>query len=86
QDPAPIIIENSASLSCATSSLSASQIVNQGTAGVFVASVNGKYYHLPQCPSAKNISEKNKIWFQTKAEAESRGFKPASNCPGLQNY
>ncbi len=91
-DNAPIIVEDSKygstslTTGCATSSLSTSQIVNQNAAGIFVASVNGKYYHLPQCPGAKNISEKNKIWFQTKAEAESRGFKPASNCPDLQNY
>ncbi len=89
QNPASIIIEDSkygsASLTtgCATSSLSTSQVVNQG---IFVASINGKYYHFPQCPGARNISEKNKIWFQTKAEAEGRGFKPASNCPDLQNY
>lgn len=73
----PVVIEDS---DCATSSAASA---SNNLAGVFVASQKGSYYHLPQCPSARNISEANKIWFQTKAEAEAMGYKPASNCPGL---
>jgi len=51
--------------------------------GRYVASKSGAYYHLPWCAGALRIKDANKIWFQTKAEAESRGLKPAANCPGL---
>ena len=51
--------------------------------GQFVASKSGTAYHLPWCPGAQKIKEENKIWFQSKEEAESRGYKPAGNCAGL---
>ena len=53
------------------------------TKGKFVASKAGKYYHFPWCPGALRIKESNKVWFRTKEAAEGRGYKPASNCPGL---
>ena len=52
-------------------------------AGRFVGSKSGSAYHYPWCPGALKIKEENKIWFQTKEEAEARGYKPAGNCPGL---
>ena len=51
--------------------------------GKYVASKSGSSYHLPWCPGAKQIKASNKIWFQTKEEAETKGYKPAGNCPGL---
>ncbi|KKS37866.1 MAG: hypothetical protein A3G49_02005 [Candidatus Sungbacteria bacterium RIFCSPLOWO2_12_FULL_41_11] len=51
--------------------------------GKYVASKNSTFYHYPWCPGAQKIKEENKIWFQTKEEAESRGYKPAGNCDGL---
>jgi len=51
--------------------------------GKYVASKSGAYYHFPWCAGALRIKEANKIWFQTKQEAEGRGLKPAANCPGL---
>lgn len=51
--------------------------------GKYVASKSGSAYHLPSCAGAQKIKEENKIWFQTKEEAESRGYKPAANCDGL---
>lgn len=53
------------------------------TQGKYVASKSGKVYHYPWCPGAARIKEENKIWFQTKQEAEGRGLRPAGNCPGL---
>jgi hypothetical protein len=46
----------------------------------FVASKNGKRYYLPWCYSG---SEKNKIKFKTKEEAEKAGYTPSKNCEGL---
>lgn len=67
---------NTKSLDKAVSQVSAVQ-------GKYVASKSGTSYHLPWCPSATKIKEENKIWFNSKEEAEKLGYKPAVNCPGL---
>ena len=46
--------------------------------GKFVASKNSKTYHVPDCGSAKRIKEENKVWFQSKKEAEGSGRTPHS--------
>ncbi len=51
--------------------------------GVYVASKSGTRYYLPTCSGVSRIKEENKIWFQTKEQAEARGLLPAANCPGL---
>ena len=51
--------------------------------GKYVASKSGTAYHFPWCPGALRIKEENKVWFDTKEEAEKRGYKPAGNCQGL---
>jgi hypothetical protein len=51
--------------------------------GKVVGSKNSDKYHLPECPGAKQISEQNKIWFDSIESAEKAGYKPAGNCPGL---
>lgn len=51
--------------------------------GKYVGSISGSAYHLPWCSGALRIKESNKIWFQTKEEAEQKGYKPAGNCSGL---
>jgi hypothetical protein len=54
------------------------------TEKAFVASKTGKKYHLTTCPGAKQIAEKNKIWFSSAVEAQKLGYSPATNCPGLK--
>ncbi|MCK5285961.1 MAG: hypothetical protein KAJ58_01915 [Candidatus Pacebacteria bacterium] len=51
--------------------------------GKYVASRSSKLYHAPWCSGAQRIKEENKIWFQTKEEAEASGRSPASNCKGI---
>ena len=63
-----------------TSTLAA---VAQGYDSGYVASKNGTKYYLPECASAKRISEQNRIWFKTKEEAETAGYGPAANCPEM---
>lgn len=53
------------------------------SSGTYVASKSGSYYYLPSCSGSKRIKNENKVWFDTKAEAETKGLKPAKNCPGL---
>ncbi|MGC8880748.1 MAG: hypothetical protein ACP5OX_00485 [Minisyncoccia bacterium] len=55
-------------------------LVNQKGESGYVASLKGKYYYPIDCPLAKILSEKNKIYFQTKEEAESRGYIYNSRC------
>ncbi len=52
--------------------------------GQVVASKNGTKYHYPWCAGAKQISDKNKITFNTIKEAREAGYTPASNCKGLK--
>lgn len=51
--------------------------------GSVVVSKNGKAYHAPWCPGAKQISDKNKVWYESPELAESAGYRPAGNCKGL---
>lgn len=51
--------------------------------GKYVASKNGKKYYLPTCSGAKSILAANKIWFQTKEEAEKRGYSASATCKAL---
>ncbi|MFQ5541025.1 MAG: hypothetical protein ACE5F4_02165 [Candidatus Paceibacteria bacterium] len=52
--------------------------------GAYVASKSGTKYHFPWCSGAQRILNKNRIWFQTRADAEAAGFEPAANCKGLE--
>lgn len=49
----------------------------------YVASKSGTKYHLPWCPGAKQMKEENKIFFDSKEEAEAAGYTPATNCKGI---
>lgn len=57
--------------------------VQAGAMGMFVGSRTGKKYHLPTCPGALRIHDNNKIWFQSREDAVSKGYTPAGNCKGL---
>lgn len=52
--------------------------------GKIVASKNGTKYYFPWCSGASRIADTNKIWFNSEAEARSRGLQPAANCKGLR--
>lgn len=52
--------------------------------GTIVASKNGTKYHLSSCAGAKQISEKNKITFNSIEAARAAGYTPAANCKGLK--
>ena len=48
--------------------------------GSFVASKNGTKYYLTTCSGANKISQANKIYFTSEAEAQAKGYSRASNC------
>lgn len=45
-----------------------------------VASKKGKRWHYVWCPGAETISDKNKRFFKSEADAEKAGYTKASNC------
>ncbi len=44
--------------------------------GEYVASKWGKYFYSPRCREARRIKPKNRVWFNSWAEAEKAGYKP----------
>jgi len=46
----------------------------------FVASKRGKYYYPSNCSLAQGLSEKNKVYFKTRKEAEGRGYRLNPRC------
>ena len=65
-------------------SASALSIAPESSQGLLVASKTGKKYHFPWCAGASQITDKNKIWFNSYEEAQKAGYASASNCPGLK--
>ncbi len=77
---------NAASLNDATTPITVSEptvvtdaLVDPDTAH-YVASKKGTKYHARTCPGAKQISDVNKIFFQTAALAQAAGYTLAGNC------
>jgi hypothetical protein len=62
----------------------AAMIAGENAKGLLVASKTGKKYHFPWCAGASQIAEKNKIWFDSYAAAQSAGYTAAANCPNLK--
>ncbi len=63
-----------------TSTISATP---KATTGAYVASSHGKRYYPTSCSAANNLSEANKIYFNTKEEAEAAGYTKSASCPDV---
>lgn len=48
--------------------------------GSFFASKRGKKYYPLGCPAGSTLKEENKIWFETREEAEATGYELSSSC------
>lgn len=62
----------------------AGEEVSVEAGGEVVASKSGSAYHLPWCPGASQIAERNKVWFESAEAARTAGYAPAKNCKGLE--
>lgn len=62
----------------------AALVASESAKGLLVASKSGTKYHFPWCSGASQITEKNKIWFNSYEEAQKAGYTAASNCKGLK--
>lgn len=80
-EPSQIIIDKNIKIGLPNSdSGQATDANNYKILGNFLASINGKAYYPKDCAAANRIKEENRIWFNTKGEAEAQGYKPAQNC------
>lgn len=64
--------------------IEATEGVLSASGGQVVASRSGTAYHLPWCPGAAQIAERNKVWFESVEAARVAGYSPAKNCKGLE--
>lgn len=46
----------------------------------FVGNANSKVFHLSICDSVSTMNEKNKRFFESAEQAESKGYRPCKNC------
>lgn len=57
-------------------------LANPGTTPMpIIGNRNSNVYHRPDCPSYTTTAPKNRVMFNSEAEAEAAGFRRARNCP-----
>jgi endonuclease YncB( thermonuclease family) len=49
--------------------------------GKIIGNKNSQIYHLSNCPDYSKSAEKNRVYFESEAEAQRAGFRKARNCP-----
>jgi len=54
------------------------------SSGEVVASKSGSKYHFPWCPGASQISDRNRVLFESTEAARVAGYEPVKNCKGLE--
>lgn len=64
-----------------TASPGAATTPGQRTTGRIIGNRNSGIYHLPNCPDYSKVSERNREYFDTEADAAKAGFRKARNCP-----
>ncbi|HWN08848.1 MAG TPA: thermonuclease family protein [Pyrinomonadaceae bacterium] len=57
-----------------------SKLQDNSSALKTVGNKNSKIFHLPGCSGYDRVSEKNRVYFNSAAEAESAGYRIAKNC------
>lgn len=51
------------------------------TGGKIIGNRNSMIFHAPNCPDYARVSERNRVYFSTEAEAQRAGYRKARNCP-----
>ncbi len=46
----------------------------------YIGNKNSKIFHKPDCSGAKNMSDKNKVYFNSREKAVKDGYKPCGSC------
>ena len=52
---------------------------------MLVADSSSKTYYWLWCPGHQDIAEANKVWFETRAQAEAEGYRRAEGCRGYRD-
>lgn len=65
----------------APASGSANTTNGQRTSGRIIGNRNSGIYHLPNCPDYSRVSERNREYFNSEADAMKAGYRKARNCP-----
>ena len=55
----------------------------ESSAGAFVGARSGHTYYLLSCGMVKHIKDGNKVYFDSRVDAEKKGYEPAKNCKGM---
>ena len=56
------------------------EMPTSSASGAFVASISGTRYYPVSCAGAARISDTNKVYFSSAADAEAAGYQRASGC------
>ena len=63
-----------------TAQTNKSDSIDVKTTGTYVGSLESDKYHYPDCRHAKRILTENRIWFDTKEEAQAAGYTACGVC------
>jgi deoxyribonuclease-1 len=48
--------------------------------GRIIGNRRSRIYHVPGCPNYGSVSESNRVYFATEADAQAAGYRHARNC------
>lgn len=63
-----------------SSNSSSSSFISPASDRSYVASVNSDKFHVPSCRYADNISDENRVYYDSRGDALSDGKSPCSSC------
>lgn len=63
-----------------TLSISNEDILTETQTNSYVGNRNSLVYHYPSCEGVAKMKDKNKVYFETKEQAESRGYRSCDIC------
>lgn len=64
----------------ASSTAQAAQTGQGASKGAYFASSRGSKYYPADCAAGQNIKEANKVWFETREDAERAGYELSTSC------
>ncbi|MBQ7999903.1 MAG: MBL fold metallo-hydrolase [Ruminococcus sp.] len=67
-------------ISTASDTSAIEKATNDPSAPAYIGNKNSKVFHLPACGSVSEMSDKNKVNFQSREDAVGAGYKPCGSC------
>lgn len=69
------ILGTAAAKTESTAETSATEAVYQ-----YIGNINSNIFHIESCSSTSKMSDKNKVYFETREDAENKGYTPCKSC------